>query len=387
MISLAKRRQCMGCTACYVSCPRSAISMISDEHGCKYPYINREKCIRCHYCENVCPVLNVWKPYDEDFVKSLAVQAKDQDIRYRSSSGGLFYQLGAYVIEQSGCVFGCVWRKPDIVAVHAKANTLNELIAMQQSKYVQSDLGDTLLECKNELIKGRLVLFSGTPCQIAGLNHFLGKSYQNLITIEVICHGVPMPEVFEVYKNQIEKRYGDKICGFSFRNKYVSWRDSTFVVSFQHISELILLGSMSMNPYGKAFVHNLSLRDSCFECHCKRGRSHADITIGDFWGIENILPEIDDGQGTSSAIFHTQKAMKVWEKIACKFIYNMCSIEDIEKENECYVKSVFSPFGKKSFVKKYKKCQMDILVDKCLKKSIVNHIISSVIFRIKKIFI
>ena len=356
--------------------------MISDEYGCKRPYIDGKKCVECHRCEKVCPILNVWQAYDNRSVKCFAAQARDEVIRQESSSGGIFYYLGRYVIEQGGCVFGCVWLKPEIVAVHAKAETLDELAEMRRSKYVQSDLGNVIYECKQELDKGRIVLFSGTPCQIAGLNHYLGKPYEKLITVEVICHGAPMPSVFDAYKRQLQIKYHDKLVDFTFKVKDVSWRDSSFYAIFNDKAEQVPLGTINTNPYGIAFVQNLSLRECCFQCYCKAGASHADITLGDFWGIERIYPDLDDDRGTSAVMLFTAKAEKLWESIVHRMIFKQCERELVIRYNECYSISSRASQGRKRFLKKISEEEMEALVRKCLKVTIFRKIMYSLKFRL-----
>ena len=386
MIKLASSQQCTGCTACYASCATRAISMISDEHGCKHPIVDKKKCVKCHRCEKICPVLNVWRPYDDKQVICLAAKAKDEAIRLESSSGGVFYILGRYVIEQGGCVFGCVWQKPDILAVHEKTETLDKLAEMRRSKYVQSNLGDVLQECKQELEKGKLVLFSGTPCQIAGLNHYLGKKYDNLITVEVICHGVPMPSVFDAYKRQLQIHFHKKLVDLTFKVKDKSWRDSSFYAIFEGNEEQVPLGTINMNPYGKAFVLNLSLRECCFHCFCKAGVSHADITLGDFWGIERVYPELDDDRGTSAVMLFTSKAEKLWESIAHGMIFRKCEQELVIRNNECYSKSSRATHGRRKFVQNYRVEEMELLVTKCLKITTFRRILHSLQFRFSHLF-
>lgn len=387
MIVLAPNQQCTGCTACYAICANDAISMIVDKNGCRHPVIDENKCIGCHKCEKSCPILNPWSPLDVGKVKCFAAKAKDDSIRLNSSSGGIFYLLAKAVIDNSGYVFGCIWQMPEFRAVHVKAERLEDILAMRGSKYVQSDLGNAFSECRNELKAGHQVLFSGTPCQIAGLNHFLGKNYENLVTIEVICHGVPMAEVFEEYKRQLRNEHQNELSSFSFRSKCFSWRRSCFVAHFQRATKQILLGDIRENPYGRAFINNLSLRESCFDCQCKAGKSHADITLGDFWGIESIFPDLDDDKGISAVILHTPNGMKLWKNIANIVISKECSIEDIvQGSNKVYSESVLKPDGWKNFISKYRKKQMDFLVKGCLEGPWYRHIIRSIRFRIFLIF-
>ena len=181
MITLASPERCSGCTACKAICPKQAITMVADHEGFLRPQINTETCIQCHACERVCPVLHPGKP--DCTPTCYAARTNDDALRLASSSGGLFTELARPILAEGGIVFGCVWEKPALVAIHAKAETEDELAAMRGSKYVQSDLRDTFREVKTALQEGRKVLFSGTPCQIAGLNAFLGHHYDDLLLL------------------------------------------------------------------------------------------------------------------------------------------------------------------------------------------------------------
>ena len=209
--------------------------MVADHEGFLRPQIDASKCVQCHACERACPVLHPSEP--DTSPTCYAARTKDDALRLASSSGGIFTELARPILAKGGVVFGCVWEKPALVAIHAKAETEDELAAMRGSKYVQSDLRDTYREAKAELQKGREVLFSGTPCQIAGLNKYLGKSYDNLLTVEIICHGVPSPAVFEKYKQELVKRFGATLVSIAFRNKFYSWRRCSLVSTYADASE------------------------------------------------------------------------------------------------------------------------------------------------------
>ena len=228
MVQLAPYDTCTGCFACKAVCPHDAIEKHMDNDGFYYPSINRNKCKSCHRCEKVCPVFH---PYSApETLICFAAYNSDEKIRSKSSSGGVFYTLAEQILAENGCVFGCTFDGPEHV-IHRKAETIDELLPMQGSKYLQSDLQDTFYSVQKEVSSGRKVLFSGCPCQIAGLKHFLGN-HENLITMEVICHGVPAPEVWRTYLTRLkEEKNLKKILNVCFRNKSFGWNNYHLLIS------------------------------------------------------------------------------------------------------------------------------------------------------------
>lgn len=356
MITLASVAQCSGCAACKAACPKQAISMVADHEGFLSPQIDAEKCVQCHACERACPVLH---PSEPDATPTCyAARTKDGALRMVSSSGGIFTELARPILAKGGVVFGCVWEKPTLVAIHAKAETEDELTAMRGSKYVQSDLRDTYREAKAELQKGRAVLFSGTPCQIAGLNKYLGKSYDNLLTVEIICHGVPSPAVFEKYKQEL----GQPIT-VNFKDKTESWHNPTF--SWKSSNGNASREKLYANAYALAFLRDFCLRPSCYDCQAKGGRSKADITIADFWGIEKICPELDDDRGTSAVLLHSKKGLQMWEALQ-GVEYKSVSFDDVLMGNPSYIRSVAQPKNRNLFMRRFRKIRkLDTLVCRC----------------------
>ena len=304
-MKLADRDNCTGCSACFAVCPHDAISMQRDEEGFLQPVVDGRVCVKCGLCEKVCPALrNLQK--DEN-PKCFALRIDNRDILMSSTSGGAFSAIANPILESKGCVFGCVIKYPDLYVFHTKAASVEELALMRGSKYVQSDLRNTFRECKKELDKGRRVLFSGTSCQIAGLNAFLGKQYDNLTTVDLICHGVPSPGVFEKYKLESEQREKSKIKSIVFRHKDVERRFS-LALSFVNARE-----KRSYVKYDRtffnAFINDLCLRNSCYGCRFREGRGGSDFTIADFWQVEKCGVGLEYGEeGVSLVIAHTNKA-------------------------------------------------------------------------------
>lgn len=337
--TLASREACSGCTACKAICPKDAISMIPDGEGFLRPRVDVAKCIGCHRCEQMCPVLHPGEP--DTSPTCYAAYTKDERLRLQSSSGGIFTELAKPVIAAGGVVFGCIWVRPQLVAIHAKAETMDELAAMRGSKYVQSDLRETFREAKAALLEGRQVLFSGTPCQIAGLNGFLGKHYDNLLTVEIICHGVPSPAVFNRYKQELTKSSGVSLAEVRFRVKAGggTWEQPHMVVTSGQGAPLVD-EPLYDNAYIQAYFSHLCLRPSCHTCVARSGCSGVDVTIGDFWKVRDVLPEWDGPQGVSIAIVHTDRGKEAVQRMAP--YVEMCSVRlgDIVVGNPSYERSM-----------------------------------------------
>lgn len=338
---LAKKIQCTGCTACYAACARGAISLKADFSGFFYPVVNESKCIGCGVCEKVCPVLY---PYPKDECPDCyAARTLDAELLQKSTSGGLFTELAKTVLQNSGCVFGCILDGPSLEACHVKAESLEELAPMRGSKYVQSDLRNVLREVKLEVLKGRRVLFVGMPCQVAAVNRFVGKEYENLLTVDMICHSVPSPWLFDKFKREACRHAGSPLRRISFRRKIASWRQSCVSLEFEdyrrNLCEEYAKVDYCKLIFGLGGVGDRSGRDSCNWCVHKEGRSGADITIGDFWGIEDVARWPDDDKGTSALLVHSEKGRSLVDGIegVCKL---PVSITEVVKTNRAYEKSV-----------------------------------------------
>lgn len=348
--TLAPREACSGCTACKAICPKDAIAMVADEEGFLRPQVDVSRCIGCHRCEQVCPVLHPGEP--DVSPTAYAAYTKDENLRRQSSSGGIFTELAKPVIAAGGVVFGCVWERPALEAIHAKAETLEALAEMRGSKYVQSDLRENFREAKAALMAGRQVLFSGTPCQIAGLNAFLGKPYENLLTVEIICHGVPSPTVFDAYKTWLS-RAEKRITDIAFRRKNPWWRQGDFVAECEDI--VIRQEWYLKNAYVKAFLSDLCLRPSCARCQAKNGRSGADLTIADFWGVERVCPELDDNRGTSLVMEHSARGREAWQQVSLGLNVREVPFEVALAGNPSYRSSVPLSKGRRYFMQRYQK--------------------------------
>ena len=297
------RADCTGCSACKNICPKNCINMERDGEGFLYPNINRDECINCGRCEKVCPSLNFKATIPDRLPYVFVSMYLDDKVRRHSSSGGAFTALSELVFEDGGIVFGAGFDKNWRV-VHTAAENLDELENLRGSKYVQSEIGDVYKNVKAELEGDRPVLFSGTPCQCAGLKSFLGKDYFNLLTVDIICHGTPSPMLWENYLEYIAKDHD--IAHVNFRSKRNGWRiEHCFEINFYDCGHYLNSGIADM--YFRQFLINLNLRSSCYECKFKFPNGKSDVTIGDAWGIQNYAPDLNDNRGTSLVIVHTDK--------------------------------------------------------------------------------
>lgn len=345
MIVITDKSQCCGCSACVQRCPRQCISMWEDEEGFFYPKVNLDRCIDCHLCEKVCPCINIEE--SQEPLSCYAAKNIDEDIRKQSSSGGLFTVIAEKVIAEGGVVFGARFDN-NWQVVHTCIESKQSLAVFRGSKYVQSQIGESFKQVKTFLRERRKVLFSGTPCQISGLNHFLRKEYDNLLTIEVVCHGVPSPKIWREYLASLNLM---NIGSISHKDKLTGWRGYSFTIKDAE-DNIIFTERAGDNKYLMAFVRNLTLRPACFSCPAKAGRSRADITLADYWGVEHFIPEMDDDKGISFVCGNTQKGKILIEQLNIQKEH-----ADYQKSisyNSCIFKSTCEPADRQLFWNSYK---------------------------------
>lgn len=379
MIRIQDKAKCCGCEACVQACPKHCISFEQDSEGFRYPLADETLCINCGICENVCPVLNT----DEVRVplSSYASINENEEERLKSSSGGVFILLAKRLISEGGVVFGAKFDEQWNV-VHAYSENEEGLSVFMGSKYVQSRIGNTYTLVKEFLNAGRQVLFSGTPCQISGLRKFLRKNYDNLLTVDVICHGVPSPMVWQDYlkevkeevckgensvslssahfiseKDTLSSRENLEIKSISFRDKRLSWKKFSFVLSLADGKNNSVLYSHIHNedPFFLGFNnYNLYLRQSCYKCPVRDLRSGSDITLADFWGIESLIPELDDDKGVSVIMVNTEKGQRLIKSLGLRlYKVKYCDIET--RNTSVHINSVIPRISISDFLR-YRKC-------------------------------
>lgn len=305
MITITDKHNCSGCGACASICPKHCITMLSDNEGFLYPTVEESDCIDCGLCEKVCHELHPF--VERQPQKFYAAINKDEGIRLKSSSGGIFYLLAEIIISEGGVVFGARFDEQWQVKIDY-AETMDGVKAFMGSKYVQARMATAYTDAKRFLTEGRKVLFSGTPCQIAGLHHFLRKPYDNLLTVDIICHGTPSPKVWDRYLDEVVTAGRKAIKDVQFRNKRNGWKSFNFTMEYNKDEQTVSLCSHhQQNHFMRAFLRDMILRPSCYNCQAKSGRSHSDITIADFWGINTEIPEMDDDKGTGLILVNTDK--------------------------------------------------------------------------------
>lgn len=299
------KKECCGCSSCVQKCPASAISMVSNEEGFLYPLIDKEKCINCGLCSKVCPQLKEIKKQEEEYPKAYAMYNKNEEELLKSSSGGIFSCLANYVLENGGAVFGAAY-DDELNVNHIKIESKEDLNKLRSSKYVQSNINNTYKEAEKLLKENRMVLFSGTPCQISGLNSFLLKKYDNLITCDLVCHGVPSNKLFKKYLNYLGEKFGSKVVEYNFRSKEKKgWGLVSKIVTEDGKIRFV---EPDFDPYYSNFLKSNIYRESCYNCHYTNYNRVSDITLADYWGISAIHPEFYSKNGRSLILINNKKA-------------------------------------------------------------------------------
>lgn len=304
---------CTACCACINICPPDAISMVENVEGFRYPSINSSKCTECGLCDKVCPELN----FDINKRAPLIKRAyygwhNDENIRKKSSSGGAFSAIAENVLKKRGLIFGAVYDYSQKMVMHKSTEDV-DLSALRKSKYVQSYIGDAFRKVKKYLIDNREVFFVGTPCQVSGLQSYLGKEYKNLITCDLICHGVPPMKLLNDHLFLLEKKFRTTIVDVDFRPKTVSWSMFLLKCLFSNGNKYEM--PHFLDCYFSAFIKNLSLRRSCYQCNYCEKQHHSDLTLADFWGYRRLNPNINDERGLSLILINTEKGESVVKEL------------------------------------------------------------------------
>ncbi|HEX3027129.1 MAG TPA: Coenzyme F420 hydrogenase/dehydrogenase, beta subunit C-terminal domain [Clostridia bacterium] len=303
-----KKNRCTGCGACREVCPRRAVTMIRDSEGFLYPCVESGLCIGCGACLRACPVLSERKVFRPVFYGCKAI---DKTISAESSSGGVFPVIAGELLAAGGAVFGAAYEEGEVK--HVCVESWSGLSKICGSKYVQSDLSGCLKLTKKMLKSGRKVLFSGTPCQIAGLKSSLGRDYDGLITVGVICHGVASHKVFSKYLSGLEQSFGGRAVSVCFRDKSTGW--DSYSVKIRFDNGTVYQKKASEDPYLQSYLSNLTLRPSCYRCAFLGYHTVSDLTLGDFWNVKNVKPEFYDPEGVSLVGVHTEKGAKLLESV------------------------------------------------------------------------
>lgn len=396
-------KYCTGCASCMNICSQRCIQMIEDEEGFVYPQIDEAKCIRCGACERVCAVIH--QKCSRNPVKVYVAKNTNEKVRMESSSGGIFTSIAEQILSEGGIVFGAKFNEQWEV-VHDYTETIEGLAAFRGSKYVQSRIGNTYQQARFFLNKGRKVLFTGTPCQILGLKNFLGREYENLLTVDFVCHGVPSLKVWRHYlrdvlscreeKKDLTLSYQNSkeviMEKIEFRSKSTGWKNYSFALTFKERiangkQDLVVFSSIAWeNSFMKGFLSDLYLRPSCYHCFVKGFRSQSEMTIADAWGIEHYLPQWNDDKGASLLCMFNEKSIAM---LADSLQLVCMTVDDsvIGKYNRSAFVCPKKSRKRKIFFRLMKKGEFSfyVIIDKCLPPSTYwDKLIWSVNKRIKR---
>lgn len=380
MINIEDKEKCCVCSSCANICPYNCISLISDKEGFLYPYVDKDKCIECGMCEKACPIL-----YKSNIVRENVAYisfANENNIRTNSSSGGIFPVIAEFILDNKGIVFGAAFDL-NFEVHHIGIYDKKDLSKLMGSKYVQSDMGTIYKEARDELLCGRKVLFSGTPCQIAGLKKFLKKEYENLFTIDLLCHGVPSPKLWEKYLRDQEELYGASIENISMRKKTLGWR--LFSMNIQFDNGDIYSKNLKEDRFMRLFLNNICLRPSCYNCEFKDVNRNSDITLGDCWGIEKYMPYMDDDMGTSVIITHSKKGQEILRQISGRITIQEAILDKAVRPDSDSRKSVNRHVNISEFYKKLNDGESTIQLIELIKPSLYEMLVNKLKKLIKKI--
>lgn len=335
---LKVKDKCTGCGVCAVSCPTKSIQMLENKEGFRFPVIDKNTCIECYLCERKCPVLN--EVVFSSNTNAYAVKNKCNDIRRESSSGGVFSVLAESILADGGTICAAKYNE-EFLVTHGICDSVDMLFAYRGAKYAQSQSERYFPDIKRKLDYGENVMFVGTPCQVAALVSYLEKDYPKLYLVDMICHGVPSPEVWKKYLG--ERCYLDgnnlKINHVNLRSKATGWSRYGYSVEISYQSGECYSVCQSKDPFMRGFTSNLYLRKSCSQCGFKGIERCSDFTLGDYWGIWEQYPEFDDNKGVSVLLIHSEKGRKKWENIAHHFELKEVSVEEAVQYNPSVLKN------------------------------------------------
>ncbi len=335
------KSDCCGCGACMNICPKGAITMQEDEFGYVYPVIDDEKCVKCGLCKKACQYKGGAEYYKVRKAYAAAIK-NDREIMV-VASGGIFTTLAKQILSENGVVFGVSMENIEgqLTPRHIDIQDEKDLYKLQGSKYVQSDTGISYKKVKEYLMEERKVLFSGTPCQITGLKAYLGKEYANLLTVDVICHGVPSARMFQDYIKNLEKKLGGKIYSYKFRDKSKGQgMNAQILYKKENDKKKVKYIDGYLTSYFYMFLKSIIYRENCYTCPYARAERVSDITAGDFWGVYQVhademnKSDMSNLKGVSCMLLNTEKGLRYFEKIQNKLDYFESSVEKVAKNNK-----------------------------------------------------
>lgn len=366
---LCEADRCTACSACYSVCPKGAITMCEDARGELHPAVDAGTCVGCGLCERTCPETGVATVGRSGKPAVYCCWLKDGAMRRESTSGGAAYAISATVIERGGRVWGAAYDE-NMSVRYTEADTLEALGRIQKSKYVQSYVGDAFKTIKRELDRGDLVLFAGTGCHVKGLRAYLRKDYENLITVDIVCHGVPGQGVFMKYKDWLESRYHDKLVDYQPRYKRPDGKEAGYASAAVFKERGLVMLERLDNAYFTGFQRNLFLRPNCFNCQANGEERFSDITVADFWGLGRLKPFEDYKQralGISMLALNNEKARNLFNGFSTRLVYEERSYREASLSNAQYYRSVKPSPLREQFRSEYPDGSWDYLSGKYMR--------------------
>ena len=326
MIELPDTNSCFGCTACASVCRAGAITMCRDAEGFEYPSVDASRCVGCGRCDDICPSVHAPSmKHPADAQRVYAARCRDGRELRLSASGGVFGVLARHVLARDGVVYGVAYSSA-MEARHVAAEDASSLSSLHDSKYVQSHLGSTFRDVQRQLHDGRDVLFSGTPCQVAGLRRFLRQSYTNLLTCDILCHSVASPRIFSDYVRFVERHTRGRMVNLSLRDKSRGWGSGATRIDYADGTSLY--DSYWASIWAVAYPLHLITRPSCHACPFCSGQRVGDISIGDFWGVERALPQSYCADGVSLVLVNTEHGRQLWGDVQADMFVDASTLDD-----------------------------------------------------------
>lgn len=328
MLAIADKSKCAGCSACMEACSFDAIRMIADDEGFYYPVVDKKLCKNCAICEKVCPFKEKAKS-SADAQEAFVVKHRDVGVLKKSTSGGAFTALSDYVLDLGGAVYGAVYDE-NMVVTHIRATSRQERDRMRGSKYVQSNIGTCFSEVKRDLQDGKYVLFTGTPCQVAGLKSGLNGEYERLICCDLICWGVSSPLIFSEHIKLLQTKREKRIVDYQFRPKKWGYRNYKPLVCYEDGKEIH--STPYTDLYQSVYYSRIATRPSCNQCPYSNLERYGDITIGDCNEVENVFPDFGSFDGVSLMLLNTAKGKELFQNISEKLISRSVNINSVLQE-------------------------------------------------------
>ncbi len=383
-LETGKKVDCCGCRACEHICPTNSIKMIEDEEGFGYPLRNESLCIQCDLCKKVCPIVNrdeISNSFDKTFQpKAYMAINRDETILDKSASGGVFSAIVESYCKDNFVVFGVEFDEK-LHAIHSYSETIEGTDKYRKSKYIQSDINDSYKKVERFLREGKSVLFTGTPCQIAGLRLFLRKDYDNLFCVDLVCHGVPSQKVFNDYKDYLQKKYEGEIRSFTFRHKtHTNSKDWNSRNIKAVINDKTIVMNSQEDVYLKGYHSGLFYRPACYECKYANPNRVSDVTMADFWGVEKLYPNENVHKGVSVLLANTAKGQLLVQKMHKQMKLDKVDINYVIESNAQLNRPAKMHPKRDKFYQLLKTKPFDEVVDLCIPRpSLVRRIASKIL--------